>query len=44
MNDKQHGHGKEKWPDGSSYEGQYDAGLKNGTGFFQWDDGNTYYG
>lgn len=32
MDDKQHGKGKETWPDGTSFEGDYFEGQKNGSG------------
>jgi hypothetical protein len=32
--DKQHGHGKESWPDGATYEGDYIMGKKHGYGEF----------
>lgn len=36
--DKQHGKGKEMWPDGSFYEGDYSMGKKHGIGKFTWSD------
>ena len=42
--DKQHGKGKENWPDGSYYEGEYKDGVKSGKGTFSWADGSTYTG
>lgn len=28
LSDEQHGHGKESWADGASYEGEYQNGVK----------------
>ena len=30
LDDKQHGHGIESWPDGARYEGRYEDGKKQG--------------
>ncbi|KAL8437194.1 hypothetical protein ACSSS7_001112 [Eimeria intestinalis] len=38
------GEGVEKWIDGSSYKGQYKAGMKHGKGAFMWPDGSVYEG
>ena len=38
------GDGKEEWPDGSSYNGQYKEGKKNGKGIFVWFDGSKFEG
>ncbi len=43
-NDTQHGHGVEKWADGSVYDGHYENGKKSGKGKFVWVDGATYDG
>lgn len=43
-NDKQHGKGTEKWPDGSRYEGDFVNGLKQGQGTLKWVDGSSYEG
>ena len=42
--DKQDGHGKETWPDGACYEGEYKNGKKSGKGLFKWPDGSQYDG
>ena len=44
MNDRQEGFGREKWPDGSKYEGLYVHGKKEGYGEFWWPDGTIYKG
>ena len=36
--------GKETWPDGACYEGEYRAGKKSGKGKFRWADGSEYKG
>lgn len=40
----QHGHGYEKWVDGSSYLGGYHEGQKEGIGLYKWNDGSDYEG
>ena len=42
--DKQHGFGKETWPDGANYEGEFDFGKKHGKGKFLWSDNSAYEG
>lgn len=42
--DKQDGKGKETWPDGACYEGDYKNGKKSGRGLFKWSDGSQYDG
>ena len=44
MEDKQHGKGKETWPDGATYEGEYCEGKKNGYGRLIFADGSIYEG
>ncbi|CEM05185.1 unnamed protein product [Vitrella brassicaformis CCMP3155] len=39
-----HGKGKERWPDGTDYEGGYSHGMKHGEGCFRWPDGGSYTG
>ena len=39
-----HGNGKQTWPDGRSYNGQYDHDKKQGLGTFVWPDGRKYHG
>ena len=39
-----HGHGKLCWPDGRSYEGNYNNDKKHGIGLHIWADGKKYYG
>jgi hypothetical protein len=41
---KQHGVGREQWPDGSVYHGQYSMGKKEGLGCIRWKDGSSYRG
>ena len=36
--------GKETWIDGSSYEGNYIYGKRQGYGIFKWPDGSEYEG
>ena len=36
--------GKEIWPDGAVFEGQFVEGKKNGPGVFQWCDGSIFKG
>jgi len=43
-NDKMHGNGTYKWPDGSCYEGGFIAGQMDGFGRFQWPEGSVYEG
>ena len=38
------GLGKETWPDGACYEGEYKKGKKYGKGEFNWSDGSHYDG
>jgi hypothetical protein len=40
VNDFQHGYGKEYWPDGSIYEGEYIKGMKSGKGNIYFPDGS----
>lgn len=40
----QNGHGIEKWPDGTVYEGEFKNGLKHGEGTYKWNDGSFYRG
>ena len=40
----QHGQGEETLTDGSSYEGGYEHGKKNGKGCYKWADGSVYKG
>ena len=42
--DKQHGKGREVWPDGAQYEGDYEEGKKHGRGRFKWADLAVYEG
>lgn len=42
MNNNMDGFGLYKWPNGSSYEGQYSEDLRHGTGTFTWSDGRKY--
>ena len=42
--DKQHGFGIERWPDGAIYEGFYYEGKKNGKGKLTFADGSIYEG
>jgi hypothetical protein len=44
MKDKQNGKGRETWPDGAMYEGDYLMGKKHGHGTFIWSDGSYYQG
>ena len=37
--DRQHGKGKETFPDKSVYEGDYVNGMKHGMGKFKWANG-----
>ena len=39
-----HGKGKFQWPDGSSYEGDYQHHKKDGHGRFMFASGNYYEG
>lgn len=32
------------WADGSKYEGEYEEGMKHGTGKYNWADGSQYIG
>ena len=34
----------ETWADGSTFEGTYKNGLKNGPGHYKWADGSEYNG
>lgn len=51
-NDKEEGRGngsskfvgREEWPDGTVYEGEYKNGMKNGKGRFVWIDGSSCEG
>jgi len=38
------GSGRQEWPDGASYEGDYKHGLKHGMGRFAWTSGAAYEG
>ena len=38
-----HGYGIETWPDGTTYQGSYEMGKKNGVGKFSWNDTNEMY-
>lgn len=38
------GSGRQVWPDGASYDGQYKCGLKHGMGRFSWASGASYEG
>lgn len=38
--DKQHGLGREEWPDGALFEGEYLEGKKHGKGTFTWAEGS----
>jgi hypothetical protein len=40
----QHGHGRETWPDGSSYDGYYEQGKKHGQGTYVFSNGSVYNG
>lgn len=42
--DRQHGFGKEVWPDGAKFEGDYLEGLKHGKGTLTFADGAFYRG
>lgn len=33
---EQHGYGLEIWADGTTFEGQYIKGMKQGSGEFKW--------
>jgi len=44
LDDKQHGHGTESWPDGARYEGNYEDGKKEGMGKLTFADGSFYQG
>lgn len=39
-----HGHGVQKWPDGSKYDGQWLEGKANGFGKFYYPNGDYYEG
>ena len=39
-----HGKGKDTWPDGSYYEGDYAHGKKNGYGKIVWTKNSFYEG
>lgn len=36
------GKGEEIFPDGNSYVGNFEKGLKHGMGTFKWNDGRVY--
>lgn len=38
------GKGKESWPNGTIYEGEFYDDKKHGQGKFVWDDGSSYEG
>jgi len=44
LEDKQHGKGVEKWPDGAKYDGNYKDGKKNSDGCLTFADGSNYTG
>ena len=39
-----HGSGKQKWPDGTVYDGEWDSGKVNGFGTFYHANGDKYTG
>jgi len=39
-----HGVGKYVWPDGRSYDGNYENDKKHGHGVYTWSDGRQYSG
>jgi len=39
-----HGYGRLVWPNGRSYEGEFENDIKNGKGTYQWADGQVYTG
>ena len=39
-----HGYGRLVWPNGRSYEGEFENDVKNGKGTYQWADGQVYTG
>jgi len=39
-----HGKGRQTWPDGRSYEGEFINDTKEGYGIYRWADGRIYEG
>jgi hypothetical protein len=44
VDDLQDGFGRETWPDGAEYIGEFLKGQKVGKGNFKWSDGAKYEG
>ncbi|MCA9469133.1 MAG: hypothetical protein KC643_27320, partial [Nitrospira sp.] len=42
--DKRHGQGKITWPNGSQYEGEWQADKRHGQGKGTWSNGSQYEG
>lgn len=44
MKNKMHGHGLKRWPDGTSYKGEFVEGLYEGYGCLSYWDGRKFEG